>query len=288
MDNQDQNQKQNQKQNLQSSQKQRQSQEQLQANEKNEQEEQEELTPREQQLSQELDKLKEQQESETTLRQQVLADPDIAAVLKARRENKNIKIVPAEETQEIVPLKQQITEQVSSGDVKMNELTNAELLEVLMPAIEGAIQTKADETRSVAVEEADARFVQIETNQGILHRAITEQLAAAQFVSLADKYTDFDQFKEDTMRVRKENPSLPIEKCYLLAKAEAGSTIPSVNEVGTERPTSSARRTVPIGRAPGRRTDYGSNANRTSSDQVFRNLLHDGVKTVVARRRGLA
>ena len=66
----------------------------------------------------------------------------------------------------------------------------------------------------------------IETNQHVLHRALTEQLAAAQTVRLSEKYIDFDQFKDDTMNVRKEHPNLPIEECYLLAKAKAGSTIP--------------------------------------------------------------
>lgn len=217
----------------------------------------------------------------------MLRDPDIAAVIEARNENKEIKIVPADEKQEIVPLKEQITEQVSSGDMKMNELTNSELLEVLTPAIESSIRAQIEASRDGAMQEADERFKKIEVNQNVLHHAITEQLAAAQFVRLGEKYIDFDQFKEETQRVRKENPSLPIEKCYLLAKAEAGSVVPSANEVGTERPGSSARRTVPIGRDPGRRTDYGSNVNRTSSDQVFRNTLSKGIDKVIARRRGL-
>ncbi len=178
--------------------------------------------------------------------------------------------------------------EIDSGDVKMNELTNSELLEVLVPAIEEKIKAQIVESRDDAVGEADIRFKKLETNQNILHGAITEQLAAAQTVRLSEKYIDFDQFKDDTMNVRKEHPNLPIEECYLLAKAKAGSTIPSANEVGTERPGSSARRTVPIGRDPGRRTDYGSNVNRTSSDQVFSNMLNDGVKKVVARRRGIS
>ena len=284
------NQNQNQNQNQSSSQNQQRSQGQSQGSEQNQQgsqQQNQDPTPLEQQLSKELKELKEQQGKEEGLRQQILADPDIAAIFQARKENKAIKIVAADEVKEIVPLKKQITEQVDSGDVKMNEMTNSELLEVLMPAIEASIQAKADETRDVAVNEADARFSQIESNQGILHKALTEQLAAAQTVRLADKYIDFEQFKDDTMRVRKENPSLPLEKCYLLAKAEAGSTIPTANDVGTERPGSPVRRTVPIGRDPGRRTDYGSNANRTSSDQVFRNILDKGIAKVLARRRGV-
>lgn len=282
------NQNQEQNQNQQSSQSQRRSQEQSQGNEQNQGNQNQELTPREQQLSQELEELKGQHEKEETLRRQILEDPDVAAVFELRKANKKIKVIAADdEQQEVVPLKQQITEQVSTGDIKMNELTNLELIEVLIPAIEEKIKASTEDARSVAVGEADVRFTQLEKNQNILHSAITEQLAAAQTVRLSEKYIDFDQFKEDTMRVRKENPSLPIEKCYLLAKAEAGSTIPSATEVGTERPGSSARRTVPIGRDPGRRTNYGSNVKRTSSDQAFRNTLNEGVAKVLALRRGL-
>ncbi len=281
------NQNQNQNQNQSNSQNQRQLQGQSQGDKQNNQDQENQATPLEKQLSQELEELKERQVKEETLRRQILEDPEVAAVFAARKENKAIKIVSADEKQESVPLKQQITEQVNAGDVKVNELTNSELLEILMPAFEGAIQAKADETRELAESGANDRLTKIEQNQNILYKGLTEQLAAAQFVRLSEKYIDFDQFKEETQRVRKENPTLPIEKCYLLAKAEAGSTIPAANEVGTERPDSSIRRTVPIGRDPGRRTDYGKNADRTSSDQVFRNMVEAGTKKVLSRRRGI-
>ncbi len=279
------NQNKEQNQNQQSSQSQRRSQEQSQQDEQNKQNQ--DPTPREQQLSQELEELRIQNKKEEGLRRQILEDPDVAAVFALKKANKEISVSAVDKQQEVIPLKKQITSQIDSGEVKINELTNSELFEVLIPAIEAKIKAHTEEVRDLTVQEADTRFKQIESNQNILHGAITEQLAAAQFVRLADKYIDFDQFKDETMRVRKENPNLPIEKCYLLAKAEAGSTIPSQTEVGTERPGSSARRTVPVGRDPGRRTDYGSNVNRTSSDQVFRNMLDAGVKAVVARRRGL-
>ena len=237
-----------------------------------------------------LSQLKQDNATEAKLRQQVLADPDIARIIEARKNNENFKIV-ADITEERPSVKEQIASKVGGDNgsfkAKMNELTNAEMIEVILPALQDEIKNMAVTTRGDAEKLADERFSRIENNQQVLHKSLVQQFALTNMDRLSDKYNDFTEFKDKTDVERKNNPSLGLEDAYLLAKAKAGSLVPKQHEVGTERPDSGVRRTLPKGRAPDRRTDYGVNKNRTSGDQQFKSMLSDAADTVLARRRGI-
>lgn len=179
--------------------------------------------------------------------QQLLNDPEIHAVLQARRAGKKIKI----------------TEEVEEQVDETPEIDLTEGLEANDPA-RGTLEkvSKLITARTSAKDRQIAELAQqVEQLKGVadkvIERDVTEQITKVQ-----NKYKDFKDYAPEMSKLSQQHAGLSAEDLYVLAKSRAGKLKMVEQGTFTERPTqqpqrsaSSARRNTPP--APARPTRAG-------------------------------
>ena len=183
----------------------------------------------------------------------LLADPEIAAVVAARRAGKSVKVSLAEEAVEEQP---DPTEELVR-DLPEDDPTRG-LLEKLDKLIDAKLggQLKSLGERLKSVEEV---------GQKVAVKEVTDQVAAVRA-----KNKDFDRYKEEMLKISAKHPGLGVEDLYVLAKSRAGELrqVEAVTE--TEKPTSSPRVGVPKTQRPA-----VTSKGRQGFDQILRNALNN-------------
>jgi len=230
----------------------------------------EDLTPREAELQKQLDASKKQLQDEAQLREQVLADETIMAVLKAKKDGKEIEVVE-KQPEEKPSLRREIQ---GEPDLKpswgnLDQMSNSEMLNVLIPAVEELVNKTSSQTRKESEVLVGKRLDMIESNQGKLHKALIAQAAATGISTMRNTHPDFEDFSEDAFKVM-EKTGLSLEDAYLLVKAKEGTRIPARENVETERPSS------PIVSRPRKRESRRSEEDyprRTSGTRSFRDIV---------------
>lgn len=159
---------------------------------------------------------------------QLLSDEDVAAVVRAKRAGKPVKVV---DTVEEEPKEEEEPE----GDPedpqvqllgKVSKLFDAKLAKVLEP-----LQQRLEQVGSVAEE--------------VTKRDVNDQIA-----STKKKYPDFDKYGKEVLELHQANPSLQVEQLYLLARHKKGNLRLAEQTTATEKPTQQPRRQSKPGGTP--------------------------------------
>jgi hypothetical protein len=170
----------------------------------------------------------------------------------------------------------------TTSDNSVNQLTNEELLNVMVPAVEELVTSAVNDAVQSNTKKFDATIDQLAIGQNKLRNAMINQAAATGVMTMRGNFPDFDQYKEDVLKVMGQS-GLSIEDAYLLVKAKVGSTVPPERGTHGERP-STVLPHQPARRPAGARDDGVRSSRRVSGTQDFRRLLDEGIDKTLASR----
>ena len=168
----------------------------------------------------------------------LLADPDIQAVIAARREGKKIKIdeVKDETPKPPKPIHEEIEDEIKDDKPRGDETddsaapTNSTTaVKVLAKLIDERLGEIMPELKKVS-----GRVEQLEgLAQGNQQKEVKTQINAVR-----EKYSDFDKHKAKMLELSKSVQGLTVEELYILAKSRSGGLKLAKEETFSERPRS--------------------------------------------------
>lgn len=184
---------------------------------------------------------------------QLLSDPDIAAVVRARQAGKQVKVEEVNETPEPEP-EVDITEGLAEDDPARQTLGKISKL------INSKLSSKDSE-----IEQLKSRVEQL---QGVAD-AITARDVNDQLKATMSKYKDFTQYRDSMVQLSKQHPGLKVEDLYVLAKSRAGKLKMVEQATATERPSSQPQRSASRRNTPAPKPPPG----RKGFDQILAEKL---------------
>lgn len=152
---------------------------------------------------------------------QLLADPEIRAVVEAKRAGKKVKVTEdAEAPQE--------TEEVSLTEGLEESDPTRPTLEKIQKLVKGGMSAKDAE-----IEELKARLAQVEGFAGKQQeREIISQIEQAK-----SKYKDFSRYDKEILGLNQKHPGLNVDQLYVLAKQSKGQLKMVEQATAQEKPT---------------------------------------------------
>jgi hypothetical protein len=182
----------------------------------------------------------------------MVSDPDIQAVLLARREGRAVKITDANAEPEAEPSPAIPTAELDDFDddiKRVAELLHKQISSKLDPVIE-----------KVSVLEGLA--------QGMQRQAIDGQIKA-----VAEKYPDFEKYRKKMGELaRGDGKGLGVEELLLLAKHRAGELALTEPSTHSERPTPSPRRRPALNKDKGDAPRRGRKGFQVTLADALENL----------------
>lgn len=159
-----------------------------------------------------------------TILAQLMADPDIQAVIRSKNAGKQIKVV--EDVEE--PVEDDTSSVISevTKDLPENDPTKA-ILEKMGRVIEEQVSRKLNPLLD-RLKGVEGMVVEVQ------RKKVQDQVANAQ-----KKYKDLDQYRDAMVTLSKENPSLKVEDLYILAKSRAGKLQLAEAKTFSEKPNDS-------------------------------------------------
>ena len=195
----------------------------------------------------------------------MVADPEIQAILAARRENREVKVVDAQAT--------------DNGEVEAEEARVSEL--------DKELENLDEDTRQIVRvldKHLTSRLAPVTEELGILkkiaegyeRKAVTDKIT-----EVADKHPDFHKYRSKMAEIsRAEGAGLAVEELYLLAKFRSGDVDLSPASTDSERPTPTPRR------GPGAKDrSAGKLDGAGSSRKEFQITLADALDKLETRPR---
>lgn len=191
---------------------------------------------------------------------QLVADPQIAAIIQARRAGKSVKIV--DDVEEVVeepdPVEAVVKDMPEDDPQRQLISTISKLTEAKTEKVVSKLMEKIEQLESQLAETA-------EVTTSVKRDKVTQAVAEAR-----SKYKDFDQYKDKMLELSKENPGLSVADLYIVAKNRSGKLRQVETITETEKPTSQPRRVAKPGSTP----------KRSPGRQGFSEMLSDAFSRV--------
>lgn len=233
------------------------------------------------QVTAKLSGLEKQLAEEKRLREQILNDPDMRAVLEAKKSGKPIKFA-SEEAAPVIEKKSLRDEfglkpEAANRD-DFNKMSNAELLEILSDSVETYVGSAIEEAVAKSSNVLGNQFKTLQDNQNKLAQALIEQAKRTGADMMSKQYQDFNTYQEDAMKLV-ETHGLTLEDAYILAKSKKAASVPPVNEITSERPS------IPASRRPFARTseDEQRGERVISTSRRFKDLVSSAAENALNR-----
>ena len=162
----------------------------------------------------------EKDEKSAELLAQLTSNPEIRAILDAQEKGEKVSVVIGE------------GKKPSDGPDELtidqlNDMENADLVKHLLTKIPEAMSEKV----SVLIEPLKESLTGLQRRIGQ-----DDELALAREIEAAQKkFPDWDKYKTEIVEISAENPSLPPEELYYLARIRKGDGLPVKTD--SERPT---------------------------------------------------
>jgi hypothetical protein len=199
-----------------------------------------------------------QQVAENRVMTQLLADPNLRAVIEAQRAGKKIKIIPLNSEGEEEGGDSSDSGAAKTLPVDLDSMSPAELTQHIIK----------EARRQAPKPKEDPVVTQLQQQVAALTQHIQQENAKkvdSEVQSVMAKYPDFDEHKPAMLQISQENPGLKVQELYTLAKMRAGQSISEPLDVMTERPVSSSARPSNLKRPKG----------PIIGNPAFNNRLHD-------------
>lgn len=182
-----------------------------------------------------------QQAAEARVIAQMVADPNMRAVLEARQRGEKIRIVrgdeaaPTNQQQGVhnTPTEQSLNQQLNEpAEPDLDNLSPKDLskymigqvLKSIKPMIEQALKPVQDRLGVVD------QYVQKSAADGV----------NLQIEKVRSRYPDFDQYRQTMVHLSNDNPSLSVEELYIIAKTRSGQPLSAPTGLMSERPSTVA------------------------------------------------
>lgn len=162
--------------------------------------------------------------------QQMLAlmnDPDIHAVIQARRAGKQVKVVEAVEETTTEPEPEDLT-------------TGLEDTDPVKPTLQkiGSHIDKRVSARDAEIDQLKAKVAELSQIADVVReRDVTDQIT-----KVSSKFKDFKDFRDPMIKLSGQYPGLSVEDLYVLAKSRSGKLKLVEQGTFTERPTAQPQR----------------------------------------------
>ncbi len=154
---------------------------------------------------------------------QILADPDVRALLEAKQKGEKVKVVSAKQKEAVAKIAG------FGDDVDFDALSNKQLADHMLKHF----TTNIDAVFASKLEPITKVLKSLESYVGN-----TEAKTVAQRITEAKaKYSDFDTFVPDMQKLNKTSPDLSIEELYLISKRRKAG--PADTKAESERPSTS-------------------------------------------------
>ena len=210
--------------------------------------------------SDERSRLAEQQE----LVAQIIADPDVRAVLKAKENGENVKVISGEtEIPSRTPNVLDFPAESMEEEVDVEEMSNRQLMKRFGDQIISSVNSSIDKK----LKGVNDRLGQIDgyVNQ-VEKKEANKQIEAAQ-----KKFSDFEDYRTMMHGIYQNNPNLSIDELYALAKIRTGHPISRDKNLESERPTSTSGRPRPNTRR-NESLPPGTKGRRIAMDEAFEHM----------------
>lgn len=230
--------------------------------------------------------LQEKLQEQESIRQAILADPNMLQLLKLTAEGKKVKI--SEETMESQtqrPTKMFSKKSKDGQELQdVNQLSNKEMLELIGESFEEFIDGKLTATLEPVAKKLSDQIASVADGTTKIKQALVAQALATGTANLQKQYPDFSQYSAEVNKVAMQT-GLSQEDAYLLLKARKMKDVPPAEMIETERPF-----TIPV---RSRANDAGSNADGEDGGKQtvqprgvtgFKDILARGVNKAMSRR----
>lgn len=137
-------------------------------------------------------------------------------------------------------------------DDKFERLTNKQLIDVVADAVDGAIKASNELVKKDLIKQYQKDMQRLEG----LEKATMGVIAHLGLSDVRNKFSDFDEFKEDIGKVMEKYPNIGYEDAYFIAKSKKAGAVPPRSSVESERPDSfgtaptggrASEKTAPLG-----------------------------------------
>jgi len=210
--------------------------------------------------SDERSRLAEQQE----LVAQIIADPDVRAVLKAKENGENVKVISGEtETPSRTPNVLDFPAESMEEEVDVEEMTNRQLMKRFGDQIVTSVNSSIDKKLQGVNDRLDLVDGYVNLSE---KKEATKQIEEAQ-----SRFSDFEEYRSQMYDIYKTNPNLPITELYALAKIRSGHPISRDKNLESERPTSTSGRPRPNTRRS-ESLPPGTKGRRIAMDEAFEHM----------------
>lgn len=153
----------------------------------------------------------------------ILSDPDIRAVIEAKRQGKPVKVATDEKPEPEPEPEPSIVADLPEDDPVRQTLERVEKL----------VATKLERQLGPVVQRLEG--VEGLANE-VQKRELREQINATK-----QKYPDFEQYKAKMLEISQTQPNLPVEELYVLAKLRSGKLDLTNKATFSEKPTNQPR-----------------------------------------------
>ena len=168
-------------------------------------------------------------------------------------------------------------EQVSSGDIDFDALSNKEMIEIMASAFDNAVDART----KLAVDEANKNNQAIVDKVAGIEKYLIQREAASGVEAARAKFNDFDNYREDMSKLFEMYPGITPEDAYILAKSKKSSDAPPQKEVETEKPDNFGTRAQEESVTRERRTEE----KKINSRRDFRQFINDAAARVIDENR---
>ena len=140
-------------------------------------------------------------------------------------------------------LDQSKVDNTNDSGIKINDLTNSELIDVLA----NAVQTSTNAQIEQALGKVGASIN--ETNDGLrqISKVVGQMVASQGYESVRSGHKDFDLYKEDIFKTLTANPGMQIEDAYFMVKGRKIGDGPGAQNLEMEREVAGEFSATPYG-----------------------------------------
>lgn len=190
------------------------------------------LTAREQEMSK---MLTEQAEQMKDLQTQAATILEQNKALQAEKEASEQKIL--EEKSDLTEILKSKSKGDADSKVTVEDLTNAELLQIVGEAVETSTAAIVEQTMQQNVKDFGTAMVTLNAKINGIQSTLIKQTAFNNVKSLSAKYADLNDYKADINAQLELTPAIDLEDAYILAKAKKNKGLPEKDKVASERPS---------------------------------------------------
>jgi hypothetical protein len=163
---------------------------------------------------------------------EVLQDPDLMAVMQAKKSGRSVKIIPLSMDGSDPTEKKVVDPPETLQALDFESATPKDIHAHTIKSVEVMLKKMIPEMIQKSIEPMNQR---IEGITGVV-RSSAEEKIATEVKRLSVKYKDFNDFIDSMSKIQASNPGLSIEELYGVAKARAGSPI-ETQRTSSERPS---------------------------------------------------